>query len=140
MMTVIVPFSLTKDIASIAAAPLGPLSLRLATVTTKAARAVRTTGIAVSSARCLRGRGMTDPGTGVAMIWLARSVNAAGEARRAASASVTGAVRLRSSSGMAVIPLVLVEAGGKLGVPRSGEGGAGEFGGEPYPGAVETDA
>src|SRR5215831_10228692 len=121
MMTVIVPFFLMKDITSIAAALLGPLSLRLATVTRKAARAARTTGTTVSSARRRRGcapadRGASRPalmasvqrarlraaGTGVAMIWLARPVNAAGEARRAASASVTEAVRLRSRSGMAV--------------------------------------
>src|SRR5215475_6482284 len=100
MMTVMVPLFLMKDIASIAAALLGPLSLRLATVTRKAARAARTTGTAVSSARRRRGRAMTGrsasrlallapvqrarlraAGTGVAMIWPARSVNAAGEAR-----------------------------------------------------------
>src|SRR5258705_1496227 len=133
-----------KLTAWIAAWLSGPLSPGVSTVTSSAATAAKTaSGPPSSRARCFarrrdqRSRGDracradhmrrgADSGTGDAVIWRARSLNTAGDARRAAWASVTGATWVMSMmSGMNVVPPVR---------------NVGEFGGEPRAGAVQPDA
>src|SRR5258708_39337929 len=128
MMTVMEPLSLMKSTAWIAAWLSGPLAPGVSMMTSSAATVAKVASGAPSSRarrfadHARRGAG---PGTGVAVIWRARSLNTADDARRAAWAAVAGATWVMSMmSGMDVVPPVR---------------NVGELGGEPRAGAVQPD-